>query len=70
MSIGLHEAVSLIRSLCQTDGIFKGEKRMLGSEVQKVQFYTFKRPRSAQGELLPEPARRDPLVAFLFGEAK
>lgn len=69
LNINLHEAVSLIRSLCVAEGVFKGEKRILGSDSQKVQFYTFKRPRNVQGTLLPERATRDPLVAALFGEA-
>lgn len=68
LKINIHEATSLIRGLCSAEGVFKGDKRQVGAE--KVQYYTFKRPRNVQGELLPEPARRDPLVAFLFGEAK
>jgi hypothetical protein len=70
LGIGLHEALSLIRSLCQAEGVFKGDKKQIGTETQKVQFYTLKRPRNTQGDLLPERVQRDELVAYLFGPAK
>jgi hypothetical protein len=69
LGLSIQEATSLFRGLYQAEGIFKGEKRILGDDSQKVQFYTFKKPRNVQGELLPERVQRDPLVAALFGEA-
>jgi len=68
LGVTLKEAMSLIRGLLTAEGIFKGEERTVGCE--RRQFYTNVRPRNVQGSLLQEPVRRDPLVAFLFGEAK
>lgn len=68
LGLTIQEATSLFRGLYQAEGIFKGEKKLI--EGQRVQFYTMKRPRNTQGELLPERVERDPLVAYLFGPAK
>jgi len=70
LNLGIQETTSLVRGLCQAEGVFKGEKRIVGDDSQKVQFYTFKKPRNVQGELLPERVQRDELVAYLFGPAK
>lgn len=68
LGVTLKEAQSLIRGLLTAEGIFKGEERTVGGE--KRQFYTNVKPRNVQASLLPERATRDPLVAFLFGDAK
>lgn len=69
LGVTLKEAQGLIRGLLTAEGIFKGDERTVGNE--KTQFYTLTRPRNTQQSLLPPPpVQRDPLVAFLFGNAK